>query len=75
MARPDRRAHSPAVFDFQLRIFALSFAMVAVTGIVMAFKFGTNWTVLSARARLIQGPVLDYKGFAAFILEGESGSK
>ena len=49
--------------------------MGAVTGIVMAFEFGTNWGLLSARARPIQGPVLGYKGFAAFILEGESGSK
>jgi cytochrome d ubiquinol oxidase subunit I len=41
------------VFDFWLRIFALSFAMGVVTGIVMAFQFGTNWSVLSERA----GPI------------------
>ena len=57
------------VFDFWLRIFALSFAMGVVTGIVMAFQFGTNWSVLSERAGPIQGPLLGYEGFTAFILE------
>src|SRR5215475_13800770 len=37
------------VFDFWLRIFALSFAMGVVTGTVMAFQFGTNWSQLSER--------------------------
>ena len=57
------------VFDFWLRIFALSFAMGVVTGIVMAFQFGTNWSVLSERSGPIQGPLLGYEGFTAFILE------
>jgi cytochrome bd ubiquinol oxidase subunit I len=30
------------VFDFWLKVFALTFGMVVVTGIVMAFQFGTN---------------------------------
>src|SRR5215472_8740579 len=33
------------VFDFWLKVFALSFGMGVVTGIVMAFQFGTNWSV------------------------------
>ncbi len=32
------------IFDFWLKIFALSFGMGVVSGIVMAFQFGTNWT-------------------------------
>ena len=36
------------VFDFWLKIFALSFGMGVVTGVVMAFQFGTNWSVLGA---------------------------
>jgi cytochrome bd ubiquinol oxidase subunit I len=32
------------VFDFWLKVFALSFGMGVVTGIVMAFQFGTNWS-------------------------------
>jgi cytochrome d ubiquinol oxidase subunit I len=57
------------VFDFWLRIFALSFAMGVVSGIVMAFQFGTNWSVLSERTGPIQGPLLGYEGFTAFMLE------
>jgi len=57
------------VFDFWLRIFALSFAMGVVTGIVMAFQFGTNWSGLSERTGSIQGPLLGYETFTAFMLE------
>jgi cytochrome bd ubiquinol oxidase subunit I len=57
------------VFDFWLRIFALSFGMGVVTGIVMAFQFGTNWSVLSERSGSIQGPLLGYEAFTAFLLE------
>jgi cytochrome d ubiquinol oxidase subunit I len=57
------------VFDFWLKIFALSFAMGVVSGIVMAFQFGTNWSVLAERTGSIQGPLLGYEGFTAFMLE------
>jgi cytochrome d ubiquinol oxidase subunit I len=57
------------VFDFWLRIFALSFGMGVVSGIVMAFQFGTNWSVLAERTGSIQGPLLGYEGFTAFLLE------
>ena len=57
------------VFDFWLKVFAVSFGMGVVTGIVMAFQFGTNWSVLAARTGSIQGPLLGYEGFTAFLLE------
>ena len=57
------------VFDFWLKVFALSFGMGVVTGIVMAFQFGTNWSVLSERTGSIQGPLLGYETFTAFMLE------
>jgi cytochrome bd ubiquinol oxidase subunit I len=57
------------VFDFWLKIFALSFGMGVVSGIVMAFQFGTNWSVLAERTGSIQGPLLGYEGFTAFLLE------
>ncbi|MBV9202619.1 MAG: cytochrome ubiquinol oxidase subunit I, partial [Alphaproteobacteria bacterium] len=57
------------VFDFWLKVFALSFGMGVVTGIVMAFQFGTNWSVLAERTGPIQGPLLGYEGFTAFMLE------
>jgi cytochrome bd ubiquinol oxidase subunit I len=57
------------VFDFWLKVFALSFGMGVVSGIVMAFQFGTNWSVLAARTGSIQGPLLGYEAFTAFLLE------
>jgi cytochrome d ubiquinol oxidase subunit I len=57
------------VFDFWLKIFALSFGMGVVTGIVMAFQFGTNWGVLAEKTGSIQGPLLGYEAFTAFLLE------
>jgi cytochrome d ubiquinol oxidase subunit I len=57
------------VFDFWQKIFALSFGMGVVTGIVMAFQFGTNWGVLAQKTGSIQGPLLGYETFTAFMLE------
>jgi len=57
------------VFDFWLKVFALSFGMGVVSGIVMAFQIGTNWSVLAERTGSIQGPLLGYEGFTAFLLE------
>jgi cytochrome bd ubiquinol oxidase subunit I len=57
------------VFDFWLKIFAVSFGVGVVTGIVMAFQFGTNWGVLAQKTGPIQGPLLGYEGFTAFMLE------
>lgn len=57
------------VFNFWLKVFSLSFAMGVVSGIVMAFQFGTNWAELSARSGPIQGPLLGYETFTAFLLE------
>jgi cytochrome d ubiquinol oxidase subunit I len=57
------------VFEFWKKVFAVSFGMGVVTGIVMAFQFGTNWGVLAERMGSIQGPLLGYEGFTAFMLE------
>jgi cytochrome d ubiquinol oxidase subunit I len=57
------------VFDLWLKIFAVSFGMGVVSGIVMAFQFGTNWSVLAERTGSIQGPLLGYEAFTAFVLE------
>ena len=43
--------------------------MGVVTGIVMAFQFGTNWGVLAEKTGSIQGPLLGYEAFTAFMLE------
>jgi cytochrome d ubiquinol oxidase subunit I len=58
-----------ALFDFWLKIFGIAFGLGVVSGIVMAFQFGTNWSVLSRMAGPIQGPLLSYETFTAFTLE------
>ncbi|HEY9348328.1 MAG TPA: cytochrome ubiquinol oxidase subunit I [Inquilinus sp.] len=58
-----------AVFEFWLGIFAVAFGLGVVSGIVMAFEFGTNWSVLSRMTGPIQGPLLTYETFTAFALE------
>ena len=45
------------LFDFWLRVFGLAFGLGVVSGIVMAFEFGTNWSELSRRTGAIQGPL------------------
>ena len=46
------------VFEFWLKIFGVAFGMGVVSGIVMAFQFGTNWEVLARMAGPIQGVLL-----------------
>jgi cytochrome bd ubiquinol oxidase subunit I len=57
------------VFEFWLKIFAVGFGIGVVTGIVMAFQFGTNWSELSRLSGPIQGPLISYETFTAFFLE------
>jgi cytochrome d ubiquinol oxidase subunit I len=51
------------------KIFALTFAMGVVTGIVMSFQFGTNWPGYMNRVGAIAGPLLGYEILTAFFLE------
>jgi cytochrome d ubiquinol oxidase subunit I len=51
------------VFEFWLKIFGVAFGLGVVSGIVMAFKFGTNWSVLARMSGPIQGPLLSYETF------------
>ncbi|HEY2011683.1 MAG TPA: cytochrome ubiquinol oxidase subunit I [Rhizomicrobium sp.] len=57
------------IFEFWLKIFGVAFGLGVVSGIVMAFQFGTNWSVLSKMSGPIQGPLLMYETFTAFMLE------
>jgi cytochrome bd ubiquinol oxidase subunit I len=57
------------IFDFWLKIFGVAFGLGVVSGIVMAFQFGTNWSVLSKMSGPVQGPLLMYETFTAFMLE------
>ncbi|WP_062233580.1 cytochrome ubiquinol oxidase subunit I [Aureimonas sp. N4] len=57
------------LFQYWLKIFALSFAMGVVSGIVMSYQFGTNWSVFSDRTGPILGPMMGYEVLSAFFLE------
>src|SRR5437763_11734019 len=57
------------LFDFWLKIFGVAFGLGVVSGVVMAFQFGTNWSELSRMSGPIQGPLLSYETFTAFALE------
>jgi len=57
------------VFEFWLKIFGVVFGLGVVSGIVMAFQFGTNWSEMSRTSGPIQGVLLSYETFTAFALE------
>jgi cytochrome bd ubiquinol oxidase subunit I len=54
---------------FWTKIFAVSFGLGVVTGIVMPFQFGTNWSRFSDTASNVIGPLMAYEGLTAFFLE------
>jgi cytochrome d ubiquinol oxidase subunit I len=57
------------LYHFWSRIFAVNFAMGVVSGLVMAYEFGTNWGHFSNMAGGITGPLLTYEVLTAFFLE------
>jgi cytochrome bd ubiquinol oxidase subunit I len=54
---------------FWIKIFSVSFGMGVVSGVIMPFQFGTNWSRFSDAAGDIIGPLLAYEGLMAFFLE------
>jgi cytochrome bd ubiquinol oxidase subunit I len=57
------------LFRYWVKIFALAFAMGVVSGIVMSYQFGTNWSVFSDRAGPVIGAPMAYEVLSAFFLE------
>ncbi len=57
------------LFKYWLKIFAITFAMGVVSGIVMSYQFGTNWSVFSDMAGPVIGPLMAYEVLTAFFLE------
>ena len=57
------------LYLFWVKIFALSFGMGVVSGVVMSYQFGTNWSVFSAQVGSVIGPLLGYEVLTAFFLE------
>ncbi|MFN9716828.1 MAG: cytochrome ubiquinol oxidase subunit I [Sphingomonadales bacterium] len=57
------------LFKYWLKIFAIAVAMGVVSGIVMSYQFGTNWSVFSDKAGPVIGPLMAYEVLTAFFLE------
>lgn len=57
------------LYLFWVKIFALSFGMGVVSGVVMSYQFGTNWSLFSSITGSVIGPLLAYEVLTAFFLE------
>src|SRR5271156_1238731 len=57
------------LYFFWSKIFAVGFGMGVVSGVVMAYEFGANWSGFSTVAGNITGPLLTYEVLTAFFLE------
>ena len=57
------------LFKYWMKIFAVAFAMGVVSGIVMSYQFGTNWSVFSDKVGPVIGPLMGYEVMTAFFLE------
>lgn len=63
------RAVYQSLFDYWKKIFAVAFGMGVVSGIVMSYQFGSNWSVFSDKAGPVVGPLMGYEVLSAFFLE------
>ena len=57
------------LFKYWIKIFSIGFAMGVVSGLVMSYQFGTNWSQYAAKAGPVIGPVMAYEVLTAFFLE------
>ena len=57
------------IYRMWVKIFAVSFGMGVVSGVVMSFQFGTNWSVFADKGGNVLGPLLGYEVLTAFFLE------
>ncbi len=56
-------------YKFWVKIFAVCFGMGVVSGVVMSYQFGTNWSVFSDKVGSVIGPLMGYEVLTAFFLE------
>ncbi|MEB6676125.1 MULTISPECIES: cytochrome ubiquinol oxidase subunit I [Acinetobacter] len=66
------KSHDPIyqdLYKYWLKIFAVTFGMGVVSGVVMSYQFGTNWSEFSRIAGSVTGPLLTYEVLSAFFLE------
>jgi len=58
-----------SLFNYWKKIFAVAFGMGVVSGIVMSYQFGTNWSTFSDKVGPVLGPLMGYEVLSAFFLE------
>jgi cytochrome bd ubiquinol oxidase subunit I len=58
-----------SLFNYWKKVFAVTFGMGVVSGLVMSYQFGTNWSVFSDKTGPVLGPLLGYEVLTAFFLE------
>jgi cytochrome bd ubiquinol oxidase subunit I len=64
-----RRAIFRELYDFWIKPFALSFGMGVVSGVVMSYQIGTNWSGFAEATGSVLGPLFGYEVLSAFFLE------
>lgn len=57
------------IYQFWVKIFAVNFGMGVVSGLVMSYEFGTNWSQFSDSVGNVIGPLLGFEVLTAFFLE------
>ncbi len=57
------------IYKFWIKIFAVAFGMGVVSGVVMSYQFGTNWSMFSDRVGNVLGPLFAFEVLTAFFLE------
>lgn len=62
-------AHYREVYLFWVKIFAVAFGMGVVSGVVMSYEIGTNWSIFSDKVGNVIGPLLGFEVLTAFFLE------
>jgi cytochrome bd ubiquinol oxidase subunit I len=64
-----RRTLYLELFRFWVKLFAVSFGLGVVSGIIMSYQFGTNWSRFSYLAGPVVGPLMQYEVITAFFME------
>src|ERR1700704_6143290 len=69
MAQATGKEHYRRLARFWTKIFAVSFAMGVVSGVVLSYELGTNWSRYSVATGNVVGPLIGYEVLTAFFLE------
>ncbi len=63
-----KREAFKTLYLFWAKVFAISFGMGVVSGVVMSYEFGTNWSVFAKASAPVLGPLLAFEVLTAFFL-------